>query len=313
MISLRSVILTAALFSLLALPAVAGPEALPAPDIDVSLKMVSPNPLAGKDVRLKLTLTSPSGKGLSAAMFDASCLHLDLGDGKMIVPPKEGLKKSPIDLGGKFGGAVTVSRTINVGASLKISGCCVVKAWWEYRTYASDKISFGVFEWPLDRVEAVIETDHGTMVASFLPDKAPATVANFIKLSNEGFYDGLIFHRIISGFMIQSGCPAGDGSGGPGYMIKAEFNDTRHEKGVLSMARSRNVDSAGSQFFIMHGRAASLDGKYTVFGRLVSGLDVLDKIASVQCRANPNNPSEKSSPVKPPKIIKITVQVKDGE
>jgi peptidyl-prolyl cis-trans isomerase B (cyclophilin B) len=311
MISLRSTVLTAALFSLLALPVPAGPEALPAPDIDVSLEMVSPNPLAGEDVRLKLTLTSPSGKGLSAAMFDASCFHLDLGGGKVIVPPKEGLKKSPIDLGGKFGGAVTVSRTINMGTSLKISGCCVVKAWWEYRTYASDKISFGVFEWPLDRVEAVIETDHGTMTVAFLPDKAPATAANFVKLSKEGFYDGLIFHRIISGFMIQGGCPDGDGMGGPGYMIKAEFNDTLHEKGVLSMARSRNVDSAGSQFFIMHGRSPSLDGKYTAFGKLVSGFDVLDKIASVRCRANPSNPSEKSSPIEPPKILKITVRVKD--
>ena len=119
------------------------------------------------------------------------------------------------------------------------------------------------------------------------PDKAPITVENFEKLVREGFYDGLIFHRVIKGFMIQGGCPQGTGMGGPGYSIKGEFssngveNDLKHTRGVISMARAMNPDSAGSQFFIMHQDAPHLDGQYAAFGRVVEGMDVVDEIASV--------------------------------
>lgn len=117
------------------------------------------------------------------------------------------------------------------------------------------------------------------------PDVAPNTVNNFISLVNKGFYNGLKFHRVIRGFMIQGGCPKGNGTGGPGYGIKGEFkqngfdNKLAHERGVISMARAMNPDSAGSQFFIMHADAPHLDGAYAAFGKVVEGMDVVDEIA----------------------------------
>ena len=124
-----------------------------------------------------------------------------------------------------------------------------------------------------------------TMTAELYPEIAPNTVRNFISLINKGFYNGLIFHRVIEYFMIQGGCPLGQGYGGPGYSIPGEFrsngfqNDLAHERGVLSMARSMMPDSAGSQFFIMHADAPHLDGQYAAFGKLTDGYDVLDSIA----------------------------------
>lgn len=125
------------------------------------------------------------------------------------------------------------------------------------------------------------------MKAELYPDVAPNTVNNFISLVKKGFYDGLIFHRVIAGFMIQGGDPKGSGMGGPGYSIKGEFNyngvenNLKHSRGVLSMARAQHPDSAGSQFFIMHADAPHLDGQYAAFGKLVEGEDVLDSIASI--------------------------------
>ena len=119
------------------------------------------------------------------------------------------------------------------------------------------------------------------------PDKAPVSAENFEKLVKEGFYDGLCFHRVISGFMIQGGCPDGTGTGGPGYSIKGEFsangvsNPIKHTRGVISMARSGNPNSAGSQFFIMHEDAPYLDGQYAAFGKVIEGMDTVDEIAAV--------------------------------
>ncbi len=133
----------------------------------------------------------------------------------------------------------------------------------------------------------IIEMENGKkMTLELYPDIAPITVENFESLVNKGFYDGLIFHRVIEGFMIQGGDPEGTGMGGPGYSIKGEFrsngvkNDLKHERGVISMARSMMPDSAGSQFFIMHEDAPHLDGQYAAFGKLVDGFDVLDEIAT---------------------------------
>ncbi|MCD7883151.1 MAG: peptidylprolyl isomerase [Lachnospiraceae bacterium] len=123
------------------------------------------------------------------------------------------------------------------------------------------------------------------MKAELYPDVAPNTVNNFISLVKKGFYDGLIFHRVISGFMIQGGCPQGTGTGGPGYSIKGEFaqngvvNTLKHEPGVLSMARAMHPNSAGSQFFLMHKAAPHLDGAYAAFGKVTEGMDVVNKIA----------------------------------
>ena len=125
------------------------------------------------------------------------------------------------------------------------------------------------------------------MKAELYPEIAPNTVNNFISLVNKGYYDGLIFHRVIAGFMIQGGCPNGNGMGGPGYSIKGEFsqngfkNTLKHTEGVLSMARAMNPNSAGSQFFIMHQNSPHLDGSYAAFGKVIEGLDVVDKIAQV--------------------------------
>ncbi|MBQ6554850.1 MAG: peptidylprolyl isomerase [Firmicutes bacterium] len=127
-----------------------------------------------------------------------------------------------------------------------------------------------------------------TIKAELYPDIAPNTVNNFISLINRGFYNGLIFHRIIKGFMIQGGCPNGNGMGNPGYSIKGEFsqngfkNDLKHTAGVLSMARSMMPNSAGSQFFIMHKVAPHLDGAYAAFGKVIEGMDIVDKLAGVK-------------------------------
>lgn len=130
------------------------------------------------------------------------------------------------------------------------------------------------------------EMENGDIIkAELYPDVAPNTVNNFLSLVKKGFYNGLIFHRVIEGFMIQGGCPDGTGMGGPGYNIKGEFtqnkfkNDLKHTRGVLSMARAMHPDSAGSQFFIMHKVAPHLDGAYASFGKVTEGLDVVDKIA----------------------------------
>ncbi|WP_101908769.1 peptidylprolyl isomerase [Marasmitruncus massiliensis] len=151
-----------------------------------------------------------------------------------------------------------------------------------------------------------IEMENGKQIKLELyPDIAPATVENFIKLVKEGFYDGLIFHRVIPGFMIQGGCPEGTGMGGPGYTIKGEFssngvtNNLKHARGVISMARAMDPNSAGSQFFIMHQDAPHLDGQYAAFGKVVEGMDVVDEIASV-----PTDYSDR--PRADQKMVKVT-------
>jgi peptidyl-prolyl cis-trans isomerase B (cyclophilin B) len=145
-----------------------------------------------------------------------------------------------------------------------------------------------------------------TITAELYPDIAPNTVNNFISLIKQGFYDGLIFHRVIPGFMLQGGCPLGEGYGNPGYSIKGEFNankfknELRHTRGVLSMARSQSPNSAGSQFFIMHQDSPHLDGQYAAFGKVTSGLDVVDAIANTKTDYN-------DKPAAPQRMTKVTV------
>jgi peptidyl-prolyl cis-trans isomerase B (cyclophilin B) len=159
---------------------------------------------------------------------------------------------------------------------------------------------------------AVINTTEGTMVIEFWPDVAPKTVENFKKLANQGFYDGTCFHRVIKGFMIQGGDPLTKdaskenlwGTGDPGYKIKAEFNEHSHVRGVISMARSNDPDSAGSQFFICHGNPTFLDRQYTTFGKLIKGDDVLEKIGTT-----PTHPQDR--PDKRMGIISIKIVLRD--
>lgn len=155
------------------------------------------------------------------------------------------------------------------------------------------------------------EMENGdVMKAELYPDIAPNTVNNFISLVGKGYYDGLIFHRVISGFMIQGGCPDGTGTGGPGYNIKGEFsqngfsNDLKHGEGVLSMARAMHPDSAGSQFFIMHKNSPHLDGSYAAFGKIIEGMDVVNKIAAVDTDYS-------DRPLEEQKMKKVTVDT-DG-
>lgn len=161
--------------------------------------------------------------------------------------------------------------------------------------------------------EITITMENGDQIrAELYPEIAPNTVKNFISLVKKGFYDGLIFHRVIQGFMIQGGCPQGTGMGGPGYSIKGEFsqngfkNDLKHSEGVLSMARSMMPNSAGSQFFIMHKSAPHLDGAYAAFGKVVEGMDVVNKIAETRTDYS-------DCPLKEQKIKSITVDTFGAE
>ena len=166
---------------------------------------------------------------------------------------------------------------------------------------------------PANNEVAIIKTTEGDMVVEFWADAAPKTIENFKTLIKKSFYDGTCFHRVIKGFMIQGGDPLTKdaskedawGTGGPGYMIKAEFNSHQHKRGVLSMARSNNPDSAGSQFFICHGDPAFLDGQYTTFGKLIKGDDVLEKIGTT-----PTHPQDR--PDKRMGIISITLVPRDS-
>lgn len=159
-----------------------------------------------------------------------------------------------------------------------------------------------------------IEMENGKLIkAELYPEKAPNTVNNFISLVKSGFYDGVIFHRVISGFMIQGGDPAGVGTGGPGYTIKGEFamngfknNDLKHTRGVLSMARAMHPNSAGSQFFIMHQNSSHLDGQYAAFGKVIEGIEVVDEIASVKTDWN-------DKPQIPQTMKKVTVETFGAE
>ncbi|MBQ6906048.1 MAG: peptidylprolyl isomerase [Clostridia bacterium] len=156
-------------------------------------------------------------------------------------------------------------------------------------------------------MKAIIEMENGgKMILELYPEVAPITVENFKSLANKGFYNGLIFHRVIEEFMIQGGCPNGTGTGGPGHTIKGEFlingvpNELKHDRGVISMARSMAYDSAGSQFFIMHKKAPHLDGQYAAFGKLLEGFDVLDNIATTKTNVY-------DKPIEPQIIKSITV------
>ena len=153
-----------------------------------------------------------------------------------------------------------------------------------------------------------IEMENGDLIkAELYPEIAPNTVRNFISLVNKGYYDGLIFHRVINGFMIQGGCPDGTGMGGPGYSIKGEFrqngfdNRLKHEPGVISMARAMHPNSAGSQFFIMHKTSPHLDGAYAAFGQIIEGMDVVNKIAETDT-------DFRDRPLEEQKIKKVTVE-----
>lgn len=153
---------------------------------------------------------------------------------------------------------------------------------------------------PKKKYSATLETTLGTIAIDLDPSVAPQHVNSFVFLARQGFYEGVIFHRVIPGFMIQGGDPTGTGTGGPGYHIKAEFNKTKHVRGVLSMARSNDPNSGGSQFFIMHDDAPFLDNQYTAFGKVTSGIETVDKIVNLPRDSN-------DRPKNPAKITRVTI------
>lgn len=189
-----------------------------------------------------------------------------------------------------FGGIMKRFLIFTVIFTLILTGCSATTEDNSQNTVFKDAVDAET----VDEMTAVISVkDMGDITLTLYPSKAPQTVANFTSLAREGFYDGLIFHRVISGFMIQGGDPEGTGTGGPGYAIKGEFsqngfeNDIKHERGVISMARkNKPMDSAGSQFFIMHEDAMHLDGLYAAFGRVTDGMDIVDEIANVKTDEN---------------------------
>ena len=154
-------------------------------------------------------------------------------------------------------------------------------------------------------IVSITMADGGVIKAELYPDIAPNTVNNFLSLVRKGFYDGVIFHRVIPGFMIQGGDPQGSGMGGPGYSIRGEFtangfkNDLQHDRGVLSMARTMAPNSAGSQFFIMHAKSPHLDGQYAAFGKVIEGMDVVDRIASARTNF-------RDKPLQDQKMVSVT-------
>jgi cyclophilin family peptidyl-prolyl cis-trans isomerase len=190
-------------------------------------------------------------------------------------------------------------------------GTCLLLALWPAATSAQDKKQKTWDREPEMKIDpakvyvARIDTTAGPIVAELYPKLAPHHVNSFVFLAREGFYDGVIFHRVIPNFMIQGGDPTGTGAGGPGYELKAEFNDTRHTPGILSAARTADPDSAGSQFFIMHGTAPSLDGKYTVFGKVTQGMEVVEKIVTA-------DRDGRDRPANPTKINSIKIEEKGG-
>lgn len=149
-------------------------------------------------------------------------------------------------------------------------------------------------------MRAKIETNHGDIVFEFYSEDAPKHVDNFVKLAKDGFYDGLVFHRIIDGFMIQGGCPQGSGMGGPGWNVPAEFNKNKHVDGTVAAARSQDPNSAGSQYYICLGTQSFLDGQYTVFGQTVEGLDIVHAIGKVKTGAQ-------DRPVEDVVMTKVTI------
>ena len=199
-----------------------------------------------------------------------------------------------------------------------IFACCVALALGGVAAHAEDPKEKSPMSTPNPKEVAVIKTSEGEMVAEFWSDVAPKTVENFKKLASSGFYDGTAFHRIVKGFMIQGGDPntkdlakeSSYGTGGPGYKVAAEFNEKLHDKGVLSMARSGDPDSAGSQFFVVLGRAPHLDRQYTAFGKLIKGEDVLMKIGDTPVVAG--NGGERSKPTKRVTVESIKIVPADS-
>ncbi len=287
-------------------------------DFDVTLSVPADFARIGELVTLKLEIKANADAKLDSGLLNGASVEVSVngGQGKRIgvrstktVDVKKGSKISvqvPVDIGRLIEASESTAQTV---VEFRIPGTKEAHK----VTFVRDFKGVDVGQLDLAKTRVALVTNFGTMVVKFRPDKAPNTVKNFIKLAKERYYDGTRFHRVLRGFMIQGGDPntrddnpMNDGQGGPGYQIDAEFNDIKHVRGVLSMARSGDPNSAGSQFFVMHGKAPHLDGKYTAFGRLESGLDVLDRITDIPVKRQPGG-METSRPTQDVWLIRAIV------
>lgn len=293
---------------ILACSALFGAPALAQAKISAKLSVLGDYARADDTVGVRIEINASEDTKVSAGMLTGSMLECEVGGKTRSLGAgsnaKVAIKKGtrvvvdvPVALADVLKGQAMGSDVTEV--KIKLPG---VKGASASIKVVPDLKDVAMEDLDLTKTKVAIVTDFGTMVLGFRPDKAPKTVANFVKLAKSGFYDGTRYHRIMQGFMIQGGDPntrddnpGNDGQGGPGYMIDAEFNDMPHERGVISMARSSDPNSAGSQFFLMHGRAPHLDNQYTGFGKLVEGLEVLDRIANLAVTTSPGS-MERSRP-----------------
>jgi peptidyl-prolyl cis-trans isomerase B (cyclophilin B) len=304
----RSAFVSAAVFAALALTQVVAGQDLQVPGLRAALTTRS-IVAANADVVLRLTILVESDTAVPSVLLNGAQLVVRAGGQplKTIADPGRG-EAVPLTAGTR------IERTLTYPASSFLPNAdggevVQVSVAWEGMAgvdcsfkVAPDTSKVDLATLDLARTEVVLVTSHGDMRLSFRPDKAPRHVENFVKLCLQGFYDGTRFHRVIRDFMIQGGCPKtkdarleGEwGSGGPGYSLNAEFNDLRHLRGTLSMARTSDPNSAGSGFFLVHKDSLHLDGAYSAFGNLVEGADTLDRIANV-----PVGGPQNASPIQP--------------
>lgn len=270
-----------------------------------------------RDVRFVLTLECKQDAELPGALMTGLDLEAKVGEGSPVTVKDAGKGGTiPVSAGTKIERKLTVAASKLMEGQAPAEGLTPVAVSWAGLAGAScvvkiapDVSQRNVDDLDLSKTKVVLVTSMGEMTLAFRPDKAPETVKNYVKLAMSGFYDGTKFHRVIRNFMIQGGDPntrndnqAEWGKGGPGYTIKGEVNDLKHERGVMSMAHSGSPDSAGSQFFICHKEAKHLDGGYTAFGALEAGADVLDAIATT-----PVGGPQGSTPVTPVELFHAIV------
>ncbi len=261
--------------------------------------------IAGSSFDVTLTISAPLGGEIPAWHLSPAAFELGKKSlGKRGKSSIELAKGAQLTLTYDLGPAIEAAGGASGGESLSLAFAGAAAREISVMQAAPAGLDFMAMDAAeLSKYRVLMETTSGNMMMEFWPDLALGHVRNFLDLSYNPFYAGTVFHRTIPGFMIQGGCPQGNGRGSGPRMLKAEFSDRKHVRGVLSMARSNSPDSASSQFFVCHGDPSFLDGKYTVFGRLVSGLDTLDRIVTA-----PTNPGgEGSSPVAPVKVTKTTV------
>lgn len=274
--------------------ALAGQGAPSAIDVEARLTAPAPVVVSGTAAELILEIRVTADSSLDAAVFDGVHLQAKVEGAVAGTVGAAADRRVAVAAGTTIRRSLAVTLPVETASELKR-----VSVSWPGLPGASASIELAPPQTTIDvdaldlaRTRVLLVTSHGTMSLTFLPDKAPAHVRNFVELSKSGFYDGTTFHLILKDYIVQGGCPntkAGAegvvGSGRrPGPPLKAELSDVRHQRGVLSMARGPDLDSASCQFLLCHGDAAALDGKYTAFGQLESGFDTLDKIAAVPVR-----------------------------